>query len=105
MARINTRSAVRPARPLRCAAVAVAAAERTGVGRGSLGRSFGRLWAAYAVSTFGTWIAFDAFPLIAILVLHASAAQVSLLAAAGLAAGALVAVPLGPWVEPRRKRG
>ena len=32
-------------------------------------------------------------------------AQVSLLAAAGLAAGALVAVPLGPWVELRRKRG
>src|SRR6188472_351383 len=71
----------------------------------SLGRQFGWLWAAYAVSTFGTWIAFDAFPLIAILVLHASAAQVSLLAAAGLAAGALVAVPLGPWVELRRKRG
>ena len=38
--------------------MAVAAAERTGVGRGSPGRSFERLWAAYAVSTFGTWIAF-----------------------------------------------
>src|SRR4051812_3208270 len=30
--------------------------------------------------------------------------RVSLLAAAGLAVGAAVAVPLGPWVEFRRKR-
>ena len=48
--------------------------------------------------------AFGAFPLIAILVLHAGPGQVSLLAAAGLAVGAAVAVPLGPWVEFRRKR-
>ncbi len=72
--------------------------------RHSLGRPFGWLWAAYAVSTGGTWIAFDAFPLLAILVLDAGAAEVSLLAAAGLAAGAVVALPLGPWVEFRRKR-
>src|SRR4051794_41580762 len=72
--------------------------------RQSLGRQFRWLWAAYAVSTLGTWFAFDAFPLIAILVLHAGPAEVSLLAAAGLAVGAVVAVPLGPWVEFRRKR-
>jgi hypothetical protein len=40
----------------------------------------------------------DAFPLIAILVLHAGPTEVVLLAAAGLAVGAAVAVPLGPWV-------
>jgi MFS family permease len=74
------------------------------VARRSLGRQFGWLWAAYAVSTFGTWLAFDAFPLIAILVLHAGTTEVSVLAAAGLAVGAAVAVPLGPWVEFRRKR-
>nr|WSX49367.1 MFS transporter [Streptomyces sp. NBC_00974] len=74
------------------------------VGRRRLGRQFGWLWAAYGVSTFGTWLAFDAFALIAILALHAGPAQVSLLAAAGLAVGAAVAVPLGPWVEFRRKR-
>lgn len=74
------------------------------VGQDRLGRQFGWLWAAFAVSTFGTWLAFDAFPLIAILALHAGPAEVSALAAAGLAAGALVAVPLGPWVEFRRKR-
>ncbi|WP_158846574.1 MFS transporter [Saccharothrix deserti] len=70
----------------------------------SLGRRFGWLWAAYGVSAFGTRLAFDAFPLIAVFVLHAEATDVSLLAAAGLAVGAAVAVPLGPWVEFRRKR-
>ena len=69
-----------------------------------MGRDFGWLWAAYAASTVGTWFAFDAFPLVAILALHSTPAEVSLLAAAGLIVGALVAVPLGPWVEFRRKR-
>ncbi|GAA0348375.1 MFS transporter [Streptomyces blastmyceticus] len=72
--------------------------------RRSLGRQFGWLWTAYTVSAFGTWLAFDAFPLIAILVLHAGPTEVSALAAAGLAVGAAVAMPLGPWVEFRRKR-
>ena len=72
--------------------------------RRRLGREFGWLWRAYAVSTFGTCLAFGAFPLIAILVLHAGPGEVSALAAAGLAVGAAVAVPLGPWVEFRRKR-
>jgi MFS family permease len=72
--------------------------------RRSLGRQFGWLWAAYAVSAYGSWFGFGAFPLIAILVLHAGPAEVSVLAAAGLAAGAAVALPLGPWVEFRRKR-
>jgi MFS family permease len=74
------------------------------VARRSLGRQFGWLWSAYAVSTLGTWLAFDAFSLIAILVLRAGPAEVSVLAATGLAMGAVVAVPLGPWVEFRRKR-
>ncbi|MFE7434662.1 MFS transporter [Streptomyces tendae] len=70
----------------------------------SLGRRFEWLWAAYAVSTFGTRLAFDAFALIAVMVLDAGPARVAALAAAGLAVGAVVAVPLGPWVEFRRKR-
>lgn len=73
-------------------------------GRRSLGRQFGWLWAAYAVSAFGSGIGFGAFPLIAVLVLHAGPVEVSALAAAGLAAGAVLAVPLGPWAEFRRKR-
>jgi predicted MFS family arabinose efflux permease len=39
-----------------------------------------------------------------VLVLHAGPAQVSALSAVGPAVGALVALPLGPWVEFRRKR-
>src|ERR1044072_3163455 len=52
-------------------------------GRRSLGRRFGWLWAAYAVSAFGTSLSFGAFPLIAVLVLHGGPAAVSALAAAG----------------------
>jgi MFS family permease len=72
--------------------------------RRSLGRQFGWLWAAYAVSAYGSGIGFGAFPLIAIRVLHSGPVEVSALSAAGLAVGAVVAVPLGPWVEFRRKR-
>jgi hypothetical protein len=70
----------------------------------SLGRQFEWLWAAYAVSSFGTCFAFGAFPLIAIVVLHAGPAEVSALAAVGTAVGAAVAIPLGPWMEFRAKR-
>ena len=74
------------------------------VGEESLGSTFGWLWAAFSISTIGTWLAFDAFPLIAILALHARPVEVSLLASVGLAVAAVAAVPLGPWVERRRKR-
>ncbi len=72
--------------------------------RRSLGRRFGWLWASYAVSAYGSGLGFGALPLIAVLVLHAGPAQVSMLAAVGPAVGALVALPLGPWVEFHRKR-
>lgn len=72
--------------------------------RRNLGRQFNWLWSAYAVSTLGTWLAFNAFSLILIRVLHSGPAEVAALSAAGTAAGALVALPLGPWVEFRRKR-
>ncbi|MGN9909820.1 MFS transporter [Phytohabitans sp. LJ34] len=73
-------------------------------GRRSLGRRFGWLWASYAVSAYGSGLGFGALPLIAVLVVHASPAQVSALSAVGPAVGALIALPLGPWVEFRRKR-
>ncbi|MBZ6084156.1 MFS transporter [Streptomyces olivaceus] len=69
-----------------------------------LGRPFDRLWAAYGTSALGTWLAFGAFPLIAIEVLHAGPAGVAAISSAGAAVGAAVAVPLGPWVEFCRKR-
>ncbi len=77
---------------------------QSGEARRSLGRDFGWLWTAYAVSAYGTGLGFGAFAIIAIRVLHAGAAQVSILAASGVGVGAVVAVPLGPWVEFRRKR-
>lgn len=72
--------------------------------RAALGRPFGLLWSAYAVSAYGTGLGFGAFAFIAVTVLHASAGQVSALSVVGVAVGAVVAVPLGPWVEYRRKR-
>jgi MFS family permease len=72
--------------------------------RRSLGRQFGWLWAAYAVSAYGSGLGFGALPLIAVLALDASPAQVSTLSAVGPAVGALIALPLGPWVEFHRKR-
>jgi MFS family permease len=72
--------------------------------RRSLGRQFGWLWVAYAVSAYGSGLGFGAFPLIAVLVLHSSPAEVSALSAVGPAVGALIAVRLGPWVEFRPKR-
>jgi len=77
---------------------------RDAVARRSLGRQFGWLWAAYAVSAYGSGLALGALPLIAVLALHSSTAQVSALSAIGPAVGALIAVPLAPWVEFRRKR-
>src|ERR1700761_433770 len=70
----------------------------------SLGRDYRWLWAAYAVSAYGSGLGFGAFPLIAVLVLHAPPAEVSALSAGGPAGGGVVALPLGPWVEFRRKR-
>jgi MFS family permease len=74
------------------------------VARRSLGRRFGWLWAAYAVSAYGSGLGFGALPLIAVLVLDAGPGQVSALSAVGPAVGALIALPLGPWVEFHRKR-
>lgn len=73
-------------------------------GRRRLGREFGWLWAAYAVSAYGSGLGFGALPLIAVPVLGARPAEVSTLSAVGPMVGALIAVPLAPWVEFRRKR-
>jgi MFS family permease len=62
------------------------------------------LWVSFAVSAYGSGLAFGALPLIAVLVLHAGPAQVSALAAVGPAVGALLAVRLAPWVDHHRKR-
>jgi hypothetical protein len=63
-----------------------------------------RFWSAYAVSALGSGVGSGALPLVAVLMLHASDWQVSLLAVLGGLAGVAAAVPLGPVVEFHRKR-
>jgi hypothetical protein len=72
--------------------------------RPSLGRQFRWLWASYAVSAYGTGFGLGAMSIVAIRTLHAGPTQVSLLSSVGLAAGAGLAIPLGPRIEFRRKR-
>jgi len=67
-------------------------------------RDFQLLWTAHAVSQAGTSVTLVALPLAAIVTLHASAGQVSLLAAAETAAFAILGLPAGAWVDRIRKR-
>jgi len=80
--------------------------------RRSLGRSFRWLWAAYAVSAYGSGLGLGAFSLVAILALHAGPTEVSPLlllpsaftiAAAGCAIARLViqTVPDSPKTRPQ----
>ncbi|WP_327399717.1 MFS transporter [Streptomyces sp. NBC_01288] len=70
----------------------------------TLGRDFRRLWGAYGVSAAGSAVAMGALPLVALLVLHSSAFQVSLLTAFSAVASAVIALPLGVRIEHRYKR-
>ncbi|MFG2375145.1 MFS transporter [Streptomyces sp. NPDC048504] len=70
----------------------------------TLGRDFRRLWGAYGVSAAGSAVAMGALPLVALLVLHSSAFQVSLLTALSAVASAVIALPLGVRIEYRHKR-
>src|SRR6476646_4472495 len=65
---------------------------------------FARLWGSVGVSLLGTQVSLLALPLTALGVLHASAGQVALLAAAGTAPFLLLGLPAGAWVDrwPRR---
>lgn len=69
-----------------------------------LDADFRRLWFARAMSDAGTALAMGALPLIAVRTLDASTLQVSILAAAAGLIGAVVALPMGPFLEARRKR-
>lgn len=65
---------------------------------------FLKLWAGSTVSLFGSQITFLAIPFTAILVLHASAAQMSLLVLAESLPSLLIGLFAGVWVDrwPRR---
>ncbi|MEU8222998.1 MFS transporter [Kribbella sp. NPDC048915] len=70
----------------------------------SLGRDFRRLWFAFTVSAFGSAVGLGALPLVAVLALDVSTFQVSMLAALSALAGAALALPMGDFIEQRRKR-
>ncbi|MFJ3310510.1 MFS transporter [Streptomyces sp. NPDC086549] len=70
----------------------------------TLGQDFRRLWGAYGISAAGSAVAMGALPLVALLVLHSSAFQVSLLTALSAVASAVIALPLGVRIEHQYKR-
>jgi MFS family permease len=68
-------------------------------------RDFALLWSGQAVSELGSSVSIVALPLVAVVVLHASAFEVSLLTAAASIAWLIVGLPAGVWVDrwPRRR--
>jgi MFS family permease len=65
---------------------------------------FLKLWAGQTISVFGDAITILALPLVAVLTLDASAAQMGLLTAAGLAPHLLFSLGAGVWVDRRSHR-
>lgn len=67
-------------------------------------RPFGLFWLGQSVSLFGDQVTMIALPLVAVLVLHADAAQMGYLTAAGLAPNLLFALHAGAWVDRHGRR-
>jgi MFS family permease len=65
---------------------------------------FRRYWSAHTISLFGDQISLLALPLVAVLALDASAAQMGYLTAAGWTPYLLFALHAGAWVDRRGKR-
>ena len=68
--------------------------------------AFRRFWAGQSISLFGDQITLLALPLAAVLVLHASPADMGLLTGAALAPHLLLSLGVGPWIDrqPHRRR-
>ena len=66
--------------------------------------AFRRFWAGETISLFGDQVSLIAFPLTAVLALHAHAAQMGYLTAAALAPNLLFALHFGAWVDRRGRR-
>jgi MFS family permease len=74
------------------------------LGRTGLGPDFGRVWFATGTTAVGAQMAQLAMPLLAVLSLHASSAEVGLLGAAHWVPFLLVSLPLGVVVDRRRRK-
>jgi MFS family permease len=67
-------------------------------------REFRRFWAGETVSLFGDQITLIALPLTGVLALHASAAQMGYLTAAGIAPALFLSLHAGAWLDRRGRR-
>jgi predicted MFS family arabinose efflux permease len=67
-------------------------------------RSFRNFWTGQTISLFGDEITLLALPLLAVLELHAGAAEMGLLGAAAVAPNLLFSIHLGAWTDRRRRR-
>ncbi|HEY1699733.1 MAG TPA: MFS transporter [Trebonia sp.] len=67
-------------------------------------RDIRSLLIGYVVSAVGSGVGASALPIVAVLVLHAPAFEVSLLTGISGLAAAAIALPAGPVIERRRKR-
>jgi predicted MFS family arabinose efflux permease len=67
-------------------------------------RSFRNFWTGQTISLFGDEITLLALPLLAVLELNASAAEMGLLGAAAVAPNLLFSIYLGAWTDRRRRR-
>jgi MFS family permease len=67
-------------------------------------RMFRRYWSAAAISFVGDQVSLLALPLLAVLMLGATPAQMGYLTAAALAPSLLISVFAGVWVDRRRQR-
>ncbi|MDL9979519.1 MFS transporter [Microbacterium sp. ASV49] len=67
-------------------------------------RNFLTLWSGQALSQFGAQISMLGIPVLAVVLLEATAFQVGVLDAAGLVAFLVIGLPAGAWVDRMRKR-
>jgi MFS family permease len=67
-------------------------------------RDFRRFWAGETVSLFGDQITLIALPLTGVLALHASAAQMGYLTAAGIAPALFFSLHAGAWLDSHGRR-
>jgi MFS family permease len=65
---------------------------------------FGKLWLATTISQLGTQITVIAWPLVAILLLHAGPAELGILTAAETIPFLLIGLPAGVWIDRMRRR-
>lgn len=67
-------------------------------------RTFRRFWIGQTVSLFGDQVSLLAVPLVAVLVLHAGAADMGYLTAVGIVPSLLFSIYVGVWLDRRGRR-